>query len=190
MNTIPSRIITFCAASLLLVSAANIASAQTTVSAPTGDLTVRTAGDREFTLGASGATNKDFDDSFGGANFGLGWYLNETQEIVLRQSINYSNPNVGGQSWNGSTRIGFDQHLAARGALRPFVGVNAGGVYGDNVRDTFAAGLDAGAKFYVLPRTFIYGVVEYSWYFRHGRDVDDTFDDGQFTWSLGVGFNF
>lgn len=189
MNKIPSRIVAICA-SLLLVTAANVASAQTTVSAPTGDLTVRTAGEREFTLGGSGATNRDFDDSLGGVNFALGWYTSETQEWVLRQSINYSNPSNQGQSWNGSTRIAFDQHLAARGALRPFVGVNVGGVYGDRVRDTFAAGLEAGAKFYVQPRTFVYALVEYGWYFRHGRDVDDTFDDGQFTWAAGVGFNF
>lgn len=162
--------------------------AQTTITTPADP--TRRGGDREFTLGGNGASNKDFDDSFGGVNFSYGWYLNETQEVVLRQSIDYSNPSNGDDSWNGSTRIAFDQHLTPYGALRPFVGVNAGGVYGDAVRDTFAAGLEVGAKYYVQPRTFVYALVEYGWFFRHARDVEDRFDDGQFNWSVGVGFNF
>ena len=186
MNTIPSRVISICAVLLM----ATATSAQTTVSAPSGGLTVRTAGEREFTLGGSGATNKEFDESFGGVNFSYGWYSTDTQQWVIRQSINYSNPSVGGQAWNGATRLAFDQHLTAYGAVRPFVGVNVGGVYGDRVRDTFSAGLEAGAKFYVQPRTFIYAMVEYGWFFRHARNVDDTFSDGQFNWSVGVGFNF
>jgi hypothetical protein len=125
----------------LLLAATAAATAQTTVSSPAGDLTVRTAGEREFTIGGAGATNKEFDDSFGGVNFAYGWYTSPTHEWVLRQSINYSNPSNGGQAWNGATRIAFDHHIASHGALRPFVGVNVGGVYGDRVRETFAAGL-------------------------------------------------
>jgi hypothetical protein len=174
----------------LLLAATGVVSAQTTVSTPTGDLTVRRAGEREFTIGGAGATNKDFDDSFGGVNFAYGWYTSETQEWVLRQSINYSNPSNGGQAWNGATRIAFDQHLTAHGALRPFVGANFGGVYGDRVRETFAAGLEAGAKFYVQPRTFIYVIAEYGWFFRRARNVDNSFSDGQFNYGVGVGFNF
>lgn len=152
--------------------------------------TDRTAGEHEFTLGGAGASNKDFDNSFGGVNFSYGWYTTPTQLLSLRQSINYSNPSNGGQQWNGSTRLAFDQHLAAHGALRPFVGVNIGGVYGDAVRDTFAAGLEAGAKFYVQPRTFVYAMVEYGWFFRRARSVDNRFNDGQFNWGVGLGFNF
>jgi hypothetical protein len=177
------------AASLLLGALSTVALAQTAVTTP-GDPTARRAGEREFTLGGAGAVNKDFDESLGGVNFSFGSYLNETQAIVVRQSINYANPNRGGQTWNGSTRIAFDQHLAARGALRPFVGVNIGGVYGDAVRDTFAAGLEGGAKFYVQPRTFIYAIAEYGWFFRRARSLDDRFDEGQFNWGVGIGFNF
>jgi hypothetical protein len=164
--------------------------AQTTVTPPGGDPNARQRGEREFTVGGAGASNKDFDESFGGVNFSYGWYTSPTQLLVIRQSVNYSNPDNSGQSWNGSTRIAFDQHFATHGAFRPFVGVNAGGVYGDNVRETFAAGLEAGAKFYVQPRTFIYAIAEYGWFFRRARSLDDRFDDGQFNWSLGVGFNF
>lgn len=174
----------------VMLAATAAASAQTTVTTSSGEIGVRRAGEREFTIGGSGATNKDFDDSFGGVNFAYGWYTSETQEWVIRQSINYSNPNNGGQAWNGSTRLAFDQHFAAHGALRPFVGANFGGVYGDRVRDTFAAGLEAGAKYYVQPRTFVYAMAEYNWFFRRARNVDNSFSDGLFNWSVGVGFNF
>ncbi|HEX2852034.1 MAG TPA: hypothetical protein VHO24_02260 [Opitutaceae bacterium] len=148
------------------------------------------AGTMEFTIGGGGISNKDLDDSLGGINFSVGQYVGIASQLVLRQSINYSNPDVGGDSWVGSTRIAFDQHILARGTVRPFVGVNLGGVYGDGVSDSFAAGLEAGAKFYVIPRTFIYVMAEYDWLFRKAKDLNNRFDDGQFNWSVGVGFHF
>ena len=30
----------------------------------------------------------------------------------------------------------------------------------------------------------------FGWLLQHARDVEDRFDDGQWNWSLGVGFNF
>lgn len=175
---------------LLIVALPLLASAQTAVSTPGTIDPTRRAGEGEFTLGGSGAANRDFDNTFGGVNFSYGMYINPTLMWAVRQSINYSNPDVGGTQWNGSTKLALDQHLAAHGALRPFIGVNFGGVYGDAVRDTWAAGLEAGAKFYVQPRTFIYAIAEYGWFFRRARALDDRFDDGQFNWSVGLGFNF
>ena len=61
---------------------------------------------------------------------------------------------------------------------------------GANPPGRFAAGLEAGAKFYVQPRTFIYAMVEYGWFFRRVRNVDNSFSDGQFNGGIGVGFNF
>ncbi len=166
-------------------AAAAIAQTQTSMIDP-----MRRAGDREFTIGGSGASNTDFDDSFGGANLSFGWYSNETQAWVIRQSINYSNPDIGGTTWNGATRLAFDQHLWGRGALRPFLGVNVGRVYGDSVNDTWAAGLEGGFKLYVQTRTFVYAMGEYGWFFDRARDVEDRFNDGQINWSVGLGFNF
>jgi hypothetical protein len=191
MNTFRSRFLPSFTVAMLL-AAATAASAQTAITPPTGDVTVRRGGEREFTLGGSGSSNRDFDSSNGGVSFSYGQYLNETNLLVLRQSINYSNPSTPGasQSWYGATRLAFDHHLTARGAFRPFVGANIGGVYGDSVRDTFAAGLEVGGKYYVQPRTFIYAIVEYGWFFRKARSLDDTFDDGAFNWGVGIGFNF
>ncbi|MES2692109.1 MAG: hypothetical protein V4773_01465, partial [Verrucomicrobiota bacterium] len=136
------------------------------------------------------AANRDFDNTLGGINFSYGQYLTNTLMWALRQSVNYSNPDVGGTQWNGSTKLAFDQHFGGTSALKPFVGANIGGVYGDSVRDTWSAGLEGGVKYYVQPRTFIYAMAEYGWFFRHARSLDDRFKDGQVTWGLGVGFNF
>lgn len=148
------------------------------------------AGDVDFMIGGSGTSNKDFDDSLGGINFSVGQYLRSTQQIVLRQTINYSNPSDQGRSWNGASRIAFDQYFLDRTPWRPFAGASLGGVYGDNVRDTWAAGLEAGLKYYVRPRVFIELIAEYAWYFRHSNKIDNSFDTGQWNWALGTGFTF
>ncbi|HVS53538.1 MAG TPA: hypothetical protein VHD62_14380 [Opitutaceae bacterium] len=174
-----------------------------------------TAGTREFTLGASGASDRRFSGSTGGASGSYGWFLNDASELVFRQSFNFSTgsqpllntpPASGGaatgptptvttstrRQWDASSRIAFDQHFgsAADSRLRPFLGVNLGGVYGRSITDTWAAGLEAGGKYYVQPRTFVQGIVEYGWFFRHANALDDRFHDGQWNYSLGMGINF
>jgi hypothetical protein len=32
--------------------------------------------------------------------------------------------------------------------------------------------------------------VEYGWFFRHARAIDDRFSDGAFNWGVGIGYNF
>ena len=174
----------------LLLPLAAVAQSGTTTTSTFDPGTPPAPGTLEFTIGGNGAANKDLDNSLGGLNFSIGKYLNSASEIVLRQSVNYTNPNNAGKDWSGSTRIAFDQHILPRGNVRPFVGVNLGGIYGDNVRDTWAGGLEAGAKFYVIPRTFVYAMAEYAWLFRHAKDINNRFDEGQFNWSIGVGFHF
>lgn len=180
----------------LLLAALPLAGWAQDTSVPTP--TVSSAADRygpregnyELTLGGNAGSNKRFDDSFGGVNASLGYYFNQSLEGVVRQSVNYSNPSDAGTSWNGSTRLALDQHLAPWGPVRPFFGVNFGRVYGDGVPHTWAAGLEVGGKFYVKPQTFIYTTVEYAWFFRHGHDIDNRFSSGQYLGTVGIGFNF
>jgi hypothetical protein len=174
-----------------------------------------TSGTREFTLGAAGASDRRFSGSDGGASGSLGWYLNEATEVLVRQSVSFSTgnrslvpPPAGGantgtgtgqvpltvqsgrRQWSAATRLAIDQNFATSGPFRPFLGANFGGTYGRSVRDTWAAGLEAGAKAYVQPRTFIVVLVEYGWFFNRAHNIDNRFRDGQFTYSAGVGFNF
>ncbi|HZP59751.1 MAG TPA: hypothetical protein VFB27_05455 [Opitutaceae bacterium] len=147
-------------------------------------------GSSEFTLGGNGSSDKRMSNSLGGISFSLGSYFTDTTEVLLRQSVDYSNPSGARQAWDGSTKLALDQHVLANGAWRPFVGANFGGIYGKRVHDTWAAGLEAGLKYYTLPRTFIFADVEYDWFFRHAAHaLGSKFNDGEWNWNLGLGFN-
>ena len=143
----------------------------------------------EVTVGGSGAANHDVDSSFGGIALSLGRYTSESLEWLIRQNINYSNPDGGDDSWNGWTRLAVDQHFG-NSAFRPFVGLNGGRIYGDGVADSWTAGIEGGAKLYITSRTFLQLTVEYGWFFDRGEQLDDQFDDGAWSWNLGVGYRF
>jgi|SRR5829696_7823074 len=74
------------------------------------------------------------------------------------------------------------------------VGADAslGYVYGDLVNDRFIAGPEAGLKLYFHENhdVFIFGRIEYQFFFEDSDNADDTFEDGQFVYSIGVGFGF
>ena len=147
-------------------------------------------GSWEFTLGGSGGSNKALNNSQGGVNATLGYYLNHLLEVSLRQSGNYTNGSgSGGANYDGSTFVGIDQHFGSA-RLRPFVGANFGRIYGDTTNDSWAAGLEGGLKFYVQPKTFLFAEANYAWTFNKSSKATDNFNDGAFLWSVGVGFNF
>jgi hypothetical protein len=148
------------------------------------------AGVREFTLGGSGISNKDMDDSMGGIEFSYGSFLSPSSQWVLRQSINYVNPDDADSGWSGSTRLAYDYHFNHDGFARPFIGVSGGRIYGDTVRDSWTGGLEVGSKFFVRSRTFIYAMASYDWLFDRGSQIDDRFDDGRLGWNLGIGYQF
>jgi len=145
------------------------------------------AGDWEFTLGGGGATSQDIDNTDANVDVSVGYFLTDEWMVAIRQSLSFNDQ--GESNLNGSTRAALDYHFDL-GRWQPFVGVNAGGVYGDNVEDTFAAGLEAGVKFYVKEETFLFFRGEYQWFFDDGDEADDTFDDGSFIYTFGIGFNF
>src|SRR5882757_5017744 len=84
------------------------------------------AGDREVTLGGNAGSNKRFDDSFGGVNGSFGVYINNSVEVILRQAVNYTNPDAGGSRWNGSTFAAVDYNFTQFGRFVPFAGANFG----------------------------------------------------------------
>ena len=145
-------------------------------------------GDKEITLSGSASNSSDFDGVFIGANGSLGYFITDNLEIGIRQSVSYTDVGVDA-SLNGSTRVAGDFHFDLE-AWQPFVGANFGYVYGDAVSDTFEAAPEAGIKFFVNSTTFIFAMVEYQFFFDEADEADNAFEDGQFLWSLGVGFRF
>lgn len=174
------------------VAGAGALAAQTTVPVSTADALREFGprhGDRELIIGGSGSADRSFDNSVGGATVSYGYFVNDSLSSILRQSVNYAKPEDAGSQWHGATRLAVDQHFL-QGPLRPFLGANVGRIYGEGVRDSWVAGLEGGMKYYVQPRTFLHATVEYGWLFQRASSVDDRFGNGQWNWSLGVGFNF
>ncbi len=148
------------------------------------------AGDWEFSLGGGGTNDKNFDNGGFNVDAELGKYLTDDFAVAVRQSWNYTE--VSGDSvWSATSRVAIDYYIPLfDDHLRPFIGANLGYVYGENVDDTWAAGPEAGVKWYVKDETFIYGRAEYQFLFEDGDDASDNFDDGIWLYTVGIGFNF
>lgn len=144
--------------------------------------------DWELTLAGSGANDDSFNSGGASVNAGLGYFLSDDFEVVLRQGLGFTS-GPGNNSWSGSTRVAIDYHFNLD-KWRPFVGANIGYIYGDDTSDTWAAAPEAGVKYFVNDTTFITAMVEYQFFFRNIGDAGDAFNDGQFVYSLGIGFRF
>lgn len=150
-------------------------------------------GEREFSLSGTGNNDRDFNSGSFGVTGDLGWYLRDNVVAGVRQSINYANIEGEGISddfWNGSTR-GYINHHFLEDRARPFVGASLGGIYGDGVKDSAFAGLEAGVKYYVRTKTYILARAEYQFLFSSTSDATDAFqDDGIWAYTVGLGYHF
>ncbi len=149
-----------------------------------------TDGGIEFTLAGIGNSNEDVDAGTASIDAGIGFFIGPMLSIGARQSVGYADDNSG-TTVNASTR-GFVDLQFNIGRIAPFIGANVGYIYGEGVNDTGAAGPEAGLKIYFGETTdvFIFGRVEYQFYFDKGDEIDDVFQDGQFNYSLGIGMRF
>lgn len=146
------------------------------------------AQDFEFTLTGAASNDGRFRQGSVGVDSSLAWYATRAVSLELRQGISYQD--LGGSSaWTGSTRGAVDYHFDFD-RLRPFVGIVAGGFYGERIKDTGAAGLEGGLKFYVKPDTFLYGRVEHHWLFDTTDAADREFGSRRMLYTIGIGFNF
>ena len=145
-------------------------------------------GDKEITLSGNASNGSDFDGVLIGANGSIGYFMTDNLELSLRQSLQYTDIGVD-SALAGSTRVALDFHFDLE-ALQPFVGANFGYVYGDLVNDTFEAAPEGGVKWFVNSTTFIFAMAEYQFFFDSADDADTSFEDGQFVYSLGIGFRF
>ncbi|MEE4383343.1 MAG: hypothetical protein V2J02_15190 [Pseudomonadales bacterium] len=147
------------------------------------------AGDRVFTLSGSGSSDNDFDSTSAGVNAQLGWMRTDHLELGLRQNVAGNAIREGQEAWSGST-FGYGAWNFGDGDVVPYLGANLGFLYGENVKDTSAAGLEAGVRFYVKEKTFIAAQLQYEFLFDDADDIDSRFNNGAFFYGLGIGFNF
>jgi len=146
-------------------------------------------GDREVTLSGGGSSDKDFNDTVMSINGSWGTYLDESSMWGIRQTINARDSEGESVQFDGATRLFYDYHFGT-GNTRPFVGLSLGGIYGEEVDETFMGGPELGIKHWVQDKTFVTAMVEYQFLFKSGSDARDRYDDGAFFYSVGLGYNF
>ncbi|WP_428940036.1 outer membrane beta-barrel protein [Fontivita pretiosa] len=151
---------------------------------PTLAMAVPQARDWELTLSGTGGSDTDFEATSFGAEGELGYYAVENLELYLRQAISYADAEGTDSTWDGSTRVGAAYNFALSDDWRPYAGANIGYRYGDLTDDSWIAGLEAGLKYYVNTTTFVFGQVGYDFL------LEESFGDGVWVYSLGIGFNF
>ncbi|MBI3844835.1 MAG: hypothetical protein HY292_09375 [Planctomycetes bacterium] len=145
-------------------------------------------GNFEFTLAGSGVSDKRVHNSVANVSGSLGFYLTPAVELAARQDFIWIK-SAGHSDTAAASRAALDFHIDLD-VLQPFIGANFGYVYGELVKDTFEAAPEAGLKVFVKSDTFLFGMAEYRFFFRHGDDADAAFHDGQWVYSVGVGFTF
>lgn len=152
------------------------------------EFTGPSTGDWEMTLSGSGSSDTDFDNNTIGVSGSIGQYMMPNVLVGVRQTVNYAST-ANDDTITGATRV-FADYVFDIQRWRPYVGASFGGIYGEGVNNTFAAGPELGVKYYPDNNTFIFAQTEYQFTFRDSDEIDDAFDDGGFFHALGVGFNF
>jgi hypothetical protein len=147
------------------------------------------ATDWELTLQASGNSDDDFDNHNAGGEASIGYFLTDALAMGLRQDVTWVDREDASDDWNGATRVFVDYNFNLE-RLRPFIGVSAGYLYGDTTDERWIAGPEAGLKYYVARKTFLYLLGEYNFTFEDTDEVEDVYDDGRFQYALGFGFNW
>jgi hypothetical protein len=147
------------------------------------------AGDWEFQLSASGANDNDFDVGAFTLTGGLGYYLTEGFEPGIRHSMSFFDSDDTDSTF-AATTSGFIDYNIDLDRFRPFFGVSLGGRYGDNTDEAFALAPEAGIKWYALEKTFLIGQMGYEFLFESADQADEAADDGNWVYTLGIGFNF
>ena len=143
-------------------------------------------GDKEVLLNAAGVSENDFDSNVFSLEGSFGYFFTK--------NIEGADPAVFQHLFRGRPRQQLecqhprrlDYHLDM-GRFWPFFGGSIGYTYGDDVTDTWTAGLEGGLKYFVNPTTFILGRIEYDWLL----DSDDSgFSDATWVYVIGIGFKW
>ena len=145
----------------------------------------------ELELSGSGANGRRFDGFSGALNASVGFFFSPELEVAARQTLVYSDIS-GPATLNASTRVAVDLNipLGDQNQFVPFVGGNIGYVYGHGVTNTFEGAPEGGLKVFISNDWFLFGQIEYQFFFRSGHGVSKGFSNGEFVYTIGVGTRF
>ena len=142
--------------------------------------------DYELTLSGIAFTDVNLDSTNFSINGSLGYFFSDQFEAGLRQGFSYSD--LGSSNSNGNTAIFADYHFGEPGnEFQPFIGASIGYAYGDTTNDSFFAGPEAGVKYFFDEDWFVFGQLDYQFFFEDGDEADEAIDDGSFIFRLGLG---
>lgn len=140
------------------------------------------AGNWESTLTGSGQSDDDFDNSNFGLTGSVGYYFTKNFIVTFKQGAQIDEV-------NDSTLVNGRSVLQAAyqwdfAKWQPYLGINAGGIYGAGIEDEAIVGPEAGIKYFVNESTFIFGSIAYE------VPVDECCHDGTVPYAIGIGFDF
>jgi outer membrane protein W len=143
-------------------------------------------GDFEFRLDGQAQTDVELDGTDLNFTGSIGYLFTDQLEGGIRQGLGYTDINA--STTVGSTAAFVNYHFGQPDAkLQPFIGASLGYNYGDGISDTFFAGPEGGVKYFVSGEWFVFGQIEYQFFFEDGESADDAIDDGTFLFRLGFG---
>ena len=147
-------------------------------------------GDVEFTLGANGSNDNEFDNGQFSLGTSLGAFLTDSFELGARHNMTFFDSEDTRATYVATTRAFADYHFDFD-RVQPFVGANLGIRWGDShVDETGTLAPEWGVKFFALEDAFVLAQMEYQWFFEEVDDIGDNANDGQFVYTLGIGMNF
>lgn len=146
-------------------------------------------GDWAVTFAGSGTSDNDGDNTTISGDAGVGYFFTDSFEVGVRQGLGYTDVEGGNDQWNAST-VGFIDYHFDLNRWQPFLGINLGYLYGDNVNETWIAGPEGGLKVFLVRDAFLMALVQYNFTFDDADEAEEAFDDGRFVYTLGFGINF
>lgn len=148
------------------------------------------AADLEFALSGSAANDSEFNAGTFSLAGSLGYFLTDGFEAGARHNMVFFDSNETKSTFAATTRVFVDYHLDLD-RIQPFLGANIGLRYGDGGIDetgTFAP--EWGVKLFALENTFLLGMMEYQIFWEDENNARDNAEDGQFVYTVGIGFLF
>ncbi|OQX15277.1 MAG: hypothetical protein BWK80_41120 [Desulfobacteraceae bacterium IS3] len=151
-------------------------------------------GNRTFTLSGGGTSDKNFDSSSVSVEAHFGYFTRNNWELSFRQKIGYMKQES--SVWDFTSRMAADYYLdtvkfqGRLSGMKAFAGASVGYQYDDSLEGNYIAGPEVGLKLFFNETTFATVMIAYNFSFEGTDDADDSFKDGRFDYTFGIGFKF
>jgi hypothetical protein len=144
-------------------------------------------GAHEVQVSAGFFSAQDSDSGTLNIDLSYGYYLTPGWQIGFRQALNSLFVEDARDQWSATTSPFFNYHFRVSDIIFPYLGGFIGAVWND--RDiTGTLGPQVGVKFFVHDQTFLNLGYRYEWFWDKFERIDDSSDNGNHVFNIGVGF--